>query len=305
MRLRLLVFLLPFFFVARFASAQLGRPGALVSVPFELVAGVIVLHEVVLNGQRGDFVLDTGCTYGLVVDQAAFPQQLQRSTRRGLSATGSIPLQELSVTQFTLGGAPLAHPPRALATSLATIRAVVGPRLRGLIGTGLLLPYEVVLDYAHHRLSLYPLGAAHPAARPFTRRDSVAFTLEKGWPVAIGFIDSAPVQFLLDTGARDNALDADFAQSLRVGVRPTGTQRETLLVPGGRVAARRATLPALQVGARTWHNVPLVLAPPVRYQSGQALPYQGVLGESFWSSEPLVSFHFGRQQLYFLTPQKL
>jgi len=272
-------------------------------LPFKLVRGLIVLPQLTLNGQRGDFVLDTGCTYDLVVEQTAFPKsQVHLSTKRGLSAAGSIPLYEVPITQFALGGLH-DHPKVALATSLAAIRAVLGPQLLGLIGTGLLRHYEVVLDYAHHQLRLYPLDS--PAlARPFTRRDSVAFTLEKGWPVAIAFIDSVPVQLLLDTGAQDNSLDADFAQNLPAGIRPTGSQRETLLVPGGRVTARRATLPLLQVGTRTWRNIPLVLAPPVKYRSGRALPYQGVLGEAFLSREPLVSFHFGRRQLYFLTPSK-
>jgi predicted aspartyl protease len=272
-------------------------------LPFKLVAGLIVLPQLTLNGQRGDFVLDTGCTYGLVVEQTAFPkEQLHTSTKRGLSATGTIPLYELPITQFAWGGRH-DQPAVALATSLAAIRTVIGPQLLGLIGTDLLRHYEVVLDYAHRQLRLYPLD--YPSSiRPFTRRDSVAFTLEKGWPIAIAFIDTVPVQLLLDTGAQDNSLDADFAQHLRVGARPTGTQREILLVPGGRVAAQRAILPLLQVGTRKWRNMPLVLAPPVRYQSGRALPYQGVLGESFWSQEPLVSFHFGRRQLYFLTPTK-
>jgi predicted aspartyl protease len=276
---------------------------ASIVLPFKLVAGLIVLPQLTLNGQRGDFVLDTGCTYGLVVEQAAFPKsQLRVSTKRGLSAAGSIPLYELPINQFAWV-ARHDQPAVALATSLAAMRTVVGPRLLGLIGTDLLRHYEVVLDYAHRRLRLYPLDSPS-SARPFTRRDSVAFTLEKGWPVAIAFIDSVPVQLLLDTGAQDNSLDADFAQHLREGTRPTGARREILLAPGGRVTAQRATLPVLQVGSRTWRSLPFVLAPPVRYQSGRALPYQGVLGESFWSQEPLVSFHFGRRQLYFLTPTK-
>ena len=285
-------------------AGQPAPPASPITVPFDLVAGVIVLRNVALNGQRGDFLLDTGCTDALVVEQTAFPKsQLRVSAKRGLSAAGSVPLYELPITQFALGTLH-DHPPLALATSLASIRAVVGPRLLGLIGTGLLVRYEVVIDYAHRRLSLYPLHSSPSLARPFTRRDSVAFTLEKGWPVAIAFIDSVPVQLLLDTGAQDSSLDTDFAQNLRVGTRPTGTQRETLLAPGGRVNARRATLPALQVGTVRWQNVPLVLAPAIRYQSGRALPYQGVLGESFLRREQLVSFHFGRRQLYFLTPSK-
>jgi predicted aspartyl protease len=272
-------------------------------LPFKLVGRLIVVQQLTLNGQRGDFLLDTGCTYDLVVEQAAFPKsQLQVSAKRGLSAAGNIPLYELPITQFSWGTRH-DHPAVALATSLAAIRAVLGPQLLGLIGAGMLLHYEVVLDYAHRRLILYPLDSPS-SARPFTRRDSVAFRLEKGWPIAIAFIDSVPVQLLLDTGAQDNSLDADFAQNLRVGTRPTGSKRETLLAPGGRVAARRAILPVLQVGTREWRNIPLVLAPPVHYQSGRALPYQGVLGEAFLRQEPLVSFHFGRRQFYFLTPSK-
>lgn len=300
---RLLSLLTSLLLLAQPGHAQATRSAAVIQLPFDLVSGLVVVRNLTVNGQRGDFLLDTGCTYSLVVDQAAFPKsQLQLSAKRGLSAAGNIPLYELTVTQFSLG-ALHDHPAVALATSLASIRAVVGPRLLGLIGTGLLLPYEVVLDYTHRRLSLYPLES-HSSVRPFTRRDSVAFTLEKGWPVAIAFIDSVPVQFLLDTGAQDNSLNADFAQNLRMGTRPTGKQREILLAPGGRVSAQRATLPALQVGTTEWRAVPVVLASPVQYQSGRALPYQGVLGEPFLSKEPLVSFHFGRRQLYFLTPSK-
>ncbi|WP_223652432.1 aspartyl protease family protein [Hymenobacter psoromatis] len=156
----------------------------------------------------------------------------------------------------------------------------MGPRLLGLIDTGLLRHYEVVLAYGHYRLSCYPLDA--PAARPFIRRDSVAFTLQKGWLVAVDFIDSVPVQLLLDTGTRDSHFDTDFAQALTAGTRPTKAQRETIITPGGRVAAQRATLPLLQVGTTLWQNIPVVLAPPVHYQSEQALLYQGVLGNLFF-----------------------
>lgn len=283
--------------------AQLAPPAAVTTVPFDVVAGVLVLRNLPFNGQRGDFVLDTGCTYGLVVEQTAIPKsQLRPGATQGLSAAGNTTFYQVPVKQFGLGS-PRYRPTTAQATSLATIRGAVGPRLLGLIGTELLRHYEVVLDYAHRRLSLYPLEAPAARARPFTRRDSVAFTLEKGWPVAIGFIDSVPVQLLLDTGARDNLLDADFAQHLPAASRPVSLGRETLLAPTGQVAAQRARLPTLRVGTTEWRSLPVLLAPPVRYQSGRALPYQGILGGSFLSQEPLVSFHYGRRQLYILAPK--
>lgn len=283
-------------------AAQSPSPALLVSLPFDVVAGVLVLRNLPFNGRRGDFILDTGCAYGLVIEQDAFPSQLRPLAKSGLSAAGPTPLYELPVTQFEFGD--VRPPPLAQATSLAAIRAVVGPQLLGLIGTGLLRRFEVVLDYAHHRLSLYALGAQQSPARPFTRRDSVAFTLEKGWPVAVAFINAVLVRLLLDTGARESHLDADFAQALPAGSRPTGAQRETLLAPGGHVAAQRATLPRLRVGTTEWRGLPVLLAPPVRYPSGRSLPYQGILGGSFLSQEPLVSFHFGRRQFYSLKPKR-
>jgi hypothetical protein len=221
---------------------------------------------------------------------------LHPSTKRGLSAAGSSPLYEVPITQF--GFAPAHTPQTALATSLAAIRAIVGTRLLGLIGTELLRHYEVVIDYAHGRLSCYPLGS--PAARPFVRRDSVAFTLEKGWPVAIGFIGSVPVQLLLDTGAHDNFLNAEFAQALPTGSRPRKMKTEFMVAPNGRVPAQRSVLPLLQVGATEWQNIPLLVAPAVHYQSGRSLPYQGILGNLFFRQEPMVSFHYGRQKFFWL-----
>ncbi|WP_223652430.1 hypothetical protein [Hymenobacter psoromatis] len=79
------------------------------TLPFELVGGVIVLRNLRCNDQRGDFVLDTGCTYGLVVEQAAFARQMHPSATQGLSTAGSVSLHELTITQF---GFDPARPPQ-------------------------------------------------------------------------------------------------------------------------------------------------------------------------------------------------
>ena len=285
------------------ATAQSPRaPTPLVSLPFELVGGVIVLRNLAFNGLRGDFILDTGCTYPLLIEQAAFPSQLRPSQLPGLSVAGPVTQYELPVTQFEFGAV---RPPQTVrATSLAALRPLIGPRLLGLIGTGLLRRFEVVLDYAHRRLSCYELGPQASPVRPFTRRDSVAFTLTKGWPITLAHLGPRSVPLLLDTGARQSVLDADLAAHLPARLRPRGSQAELIIGPAGQVAARRAQLPQLQVGATEWRNLPVLLTAPVRYQSGRTLPYQGILGGSFLSQEPLVSFHFGRQQFYSLTPKR-
>ncbi|RZJ94894.1 MAG: hypothetical protein EOO60_02005 [Hymenobacter sp.] len=235
---------------------QSAGPVAASSLPFDLVGGLIVLRNLPLNEKRGDFVLDTGCQYGLLVDQAAFGGQLQPAPTRGLSATGVVAQQQLRVRSFQLGSTRYANL-TAIATSLEPIRRAVGPHFLGLVGYGLLRDYEVVIDYARRQLSCYPLG--HTLPRSFTRRDSVAFTLEKGLPVAAAAVGQVPVRLLLDTGAMSNNLDVAFSQRLPAATRPKVLGREVVIGAAGQQAAQRATLPTLKLGANEWRALPIVL----------------------------------------------
>jgi hypothetical protein len=138
--------------------AQPARPVAVISLPFDLVGGLIVLRNLPLNDKQGDFVLDTGCAYGLVVEQAAFNGQLRPAPTRGLSSTGSVAQQQVSVRSFQLGSAHYSGL-TAVATSLASIRQAIGPRLLGLVGYELLRDYEVVIELRPPAPELLPARA--------------------------------------------------------------------------------------------------------------------------------------------------
>lgn len=93
-----------------------------------------MLRNLSRNDQQGDFILDTGCQYSLLVDQVAFRGQLQPAPTRGLSATGVVAQLLLQVRSFRLGSAHYTNL-TALAISLAPIRRTVGPHLLGLMAT--------------------------------------------------------------------------------------------------------------------------------------------------------------------------
>lgn len=286
------------------ACAQAARPVAFVSLPFDLVGGLVVLRNLELNAQHGDFILDTGCAYGLLVEQSAFAGQLRPMAATGLGANGTVAQQQLPVTSFQFGATHYAGL-LAVATSLADVRRLVGPRLLGLIGTELLREYEVVIDYKHRRLSCYPLRAGKLAQLPFVRTDSLHFTLIQGKPSTRGYVGRVPVQLLLDTGAMTNSLDVAFVQQLAPAQRPRllGTT-EPYIGLGGQQQAQRATLPELILPPTAWHGLPVVLAKLAKPASGRALPYQGILGFTFLSQNVIVSFHYGRRQFYTLTPKR-
>lgn len=286
------------------ARAQISRPVAFVHLPFDLAGGLVVLRNLELNGQRGDFVLDTGSNYGLVIERAAFAGQLTGPLLNGVGASGALQAQRLAVTSFQFGATHYTGL-RAMATSLAEARHLVGPRLLGFIGTELLQEYEVVIDYTHRQLRCYPLGLSKASQRlPFVRTDSLPFTLPAGKPVVRGYIGKTPVQLVLDTGAALNSLDLAFIQQLAPAQRPRllGTT-EPYVGLGGQQQAQRATLPELILPPTAWHGLPVVLAKLAKPASGRALPYQGILGFTFLSQNMVVSFHYGRRQFYTLTPK--
>lgn len=277
-------------------------------LPFKLVGGIIVLQQLALNGQRGDFILDTGNTTALLVESAAFTGQLRASPHQptGSGATGTVNLQRLSVTSFQLGSARYtgfsAH-----ALSLAAIRGYVGGHLLGVIGYGLLREYEVVIDYPHQRVHFYSLRTTKPIARPFVRQDSLAFKLVRGFPIATGYLGAVAVPLLLDTGAATNQLESAICQRLAPGVRPVliDTEQNTG-VDGHHQLTQRGKIPSLLLGSTTWHDLPVQVTPPIKPSSGSRPPaYHGLLGFPFLSQDGLVSFHYGRRQFYKLIPTHL
>ncbi|MBJ6141763.1 aspartyl protease family protein [Hymenobacter sp. BT559] len=309
MRLRFLLVLSTFVLVASSALAQVTHPVAFVSLPFDLMGGLVVLRNLELNGQHGDFILDTGSNYGLVVERAAFASQLQGAVASGLGAGSTLEVQRLRVTSFQFGATHYTGL-QAMATSLMEVRRFAGPRLLGFIGTELLRDYEVVIDYAHRQVSCYPLRAGKtPKRLPFTRTDSLHFTLLQGKPLAQGYIGKTPVRLLLDTGATSNSLDAAFVQQLAPELRPRllGSTQPFAGVGSGAQQAPQAILSELRLPPTAWRELPVMLVKFARPVSGLALPYQGILGYVFLahsSQSGVISFHYGRQQFYWLTPRR-
>jgi hypothetical protein len=286
--------------------SQVAQPMALVSLPFDLANGLVVLRNLELNGQRGDFILDTGTNYSLLVERDAFAGQLHGAVLNGVGMSSTLEAQRLDVTSFQFGATHYTRL-RAMATSLANVRRFAGPRLLGFIGTEILQDYEVVIDYAHRRLSCYPLRAGKAAVRPqFARTDSLRFTLPQGKPVTRGYIGQTPVDLVLDTGAMSISLDLALVQHLAPSQRPRllGKTEPFTGVGGGTQQVQRAVLHELKLPPTAWYELPVVLAKLAQPTSGPALPYQGTLGYTFLSQNVVVSFHYGRRQFYTLIPKR-
>jgi hypothetical protein len=275
------------------------------TMPFELVGSLILLRNLTVNGQRGSFILDTGSSYALVVDNTSFAKQLRAAPKSsGLGATGQVAQQQMPVTSLQFGTAHYTGF-TAQAISLEQIHRYVGPKvpLLGILGAGILRDYEVVIDYPHLRVTCYSRQAATPLPRPFVRQDSLPFTLVQGRPITTGYIGQVPVRLLLDTGSVRDNLDTAFCQTLAPANSPVlqGTDYTTG-ASGQRQRTQLGTLPSLVLGEVSWQQMPVEMLHFARPTSGRALNFQGTLGYLYLLQLQVFSFHYGRQQLYMLAP---
>ncbi len=193
---------------------QLG-PDAVI-IPFTPLGGLIMLKAKV-NGEEGNFILDTGAN-GLVLNDRYFqPDRLLRdvegvglsgqTSRLGVKRTDAFDLDEL---QF-----PNA---RAETIDLSQLETRKRRRILGLIGYDLLKEFEIMFDYRQRFLTFSRVdkNGDQLIALPHTvfKIDSVDFELGHHIPVIEVKVGGRKKRMAIDTGAEYNLLHVKRSRKL-------------------------------------------------------------------------------------------
>lgn len=127
---------------------------------------------------------------------------------------------------------------------------------------------------AHRGSTLAARGPRHdtlPLYRPFPDSDKVYVEADPG--------DGTRRVFMVDTGASVSVITPEVAAAIGVQVKDEG---ETLVGLGGRTAWRRATLPALKIGAYEVPDVEVAVGVPGVPTTAGLSPVAGILGNNVW-----------------------
>ena len=193
------------------------------TLPFELIQDLIVINNIIINGQKGSFVFDTGNQSALVLNSASFQREINREfnksgirdTARGITGnipvTTSIRIDTLTLTDdFTFGGL------NAIAFDLENVKAEIGKNFLGFIGYGVMRELEFAIDYEKKLLHIYRLSwDGNTMEEPFYKKNVLLnFVLDKGLITSRINYAGKLLNFFLDTGAPKNSLDALTARNL-------------------------------------------------------------------------------------------
>ncbi|MBV8612716.1 MAG: aspartyl protease family protein [Acetobacteraceae bacterium] len=241
------------------------------TVPLRVEASQFLV-AVTVDGREATFKLDTGAGRSLVTPEAARRLDLPRDPWVGATVWGIGGIERASVAaprSLSLAGVPLRQRGRAGQAALAVGPLAAqpggGPPVDGLMGRDLLSAFDVELDPAAHRMTLWSVsgcaGRFLPWRGPY---DAIAALPGYGAALALPVLaDGESLRALPDTGTTETMLGVPGV--VRLGLTEPGVPTGTVRGVGTRARpAWTARLSSLRIGQESERDVP-VLATRLRF----------------------------------------
>jgi len=187
-----------------------------VIIPLKKV-GRLLLLEAIIDGQIGNFILDTGST-SLVLNQTYFRNYMPIDEVAGGGITGStgkayrVRVKNLKLSDFTYENL------YAEVTNLGHIENRRGVQVFGLFGMNMIKNMEIMIDSRNNELQLYRIDkAGNRLKSPGSKivYDITGRVDEHGNMISVAVeIGDKTLDFCLDTGAESNVLDISCSKNV-------------------------------------------------------------------------------------------
>ena len=290
------------------AAAPARPQSAIATVPYFISDEGALTVAVMVNG-RGpyNFIIDTGATLTLAFENLAAIENFAPTgapKRRVLGISGSATLDTYKLGDIAVGPARM---PDHIGVILPDWNA---PRKtpHGILGIDFFRRYAVVFNVRDKTMELYPHGGI-PKERIYRwravnlRPESYAAATGSLF-TAQGFLNGAPVTFLIDLGSVATLVNYRAAESLFSGVITRSTSRS--LSTGSRLSdvfddrtlTKTGRFKRVRVGSLVWRNVVVWLrdAPIFDELGVQSRPF-GLLGADLLAAQDFA-LDFGEEHLY-------
>lgn len=245
-----------------------------------------------LNGQPGNFILDTGAPNLLVNSRSEISPQTLTS---GQAAGGEVPMRYQKVASLEFNGQVIDNR-WALALDLRPMEARTGRKIDGFVGYHLLRRQELRIDYEQRKFSL-----RKPDRKPLHEGRAPDFVGQLRFvdhlPVISLKVDNISLRFILDTGAGVNLIDPRYRESGQ----PLATE---VNVQGfdGNAENHQSVQIQLDKFDLDEQQATFVLMDLTHLQTPEEPPVAGILGAAFLSRY-VVGVDYRKQKLYLWYPE--
>ena len=199
-------------------------PDAPVRLPMTVTSTGGAAVEVMINGQKREFLLDTGAGVSIVASDVAAELGLEpigsESTSAQTATTRTVALRPTVIPRLRIGAIEIGNHPAGIIDHADLELRLLGlftiVKIDGIIGWPALSKLHVELDFANRQVVL---------KKPDRPRRSNANFFWLGCPlVRIAAENRYPLNFGVDTGSRDSSATASLLRKLR----PAGVARRAI-----------------------------------------------------------------------------
>jgi hypothetical protein len=271
------------------------------------VTGSTILVPVEVNGITASFLLDTGAQRSVVTETAVERLGLARdpwvgTTMSGIGGVNSRP--NANPQSLSLGGVPLVrhtlNHDTSLTVGILPRSDAAAPPIDGVLGRDYLSLFDLDLDVAAHRLSLYQPSGCAGRFLPWVGNYAevpVSIPTESALVIPV-VLDGTPLRALLDSGASSSLLAAPGIVRLGRDLASLGSDPNDQVSGLGShtVTMRRHQFRSLRVGPQTIDTPPIWVAPV------HLLPIVDMLLGADWLARRRVWISYSTRQIFIGIP---
>lgn len=197
--------------------------GSYATIPFQ-VEGKLIIIEATVDGQKGNFILDTGISE-LLLNNRYYEGHQTSKRYYGLNGQGGT--MELGRPTVQIGEQSWGRV-HAQIVPMVAIERSKGIRIHGLMGTEVFKKHTLMIDYSKRELRLYPLdrnGENSSFAQEPLPDEVLAFKYKGGTPLINLHIGGKQLKLALDTGAEVNLFAHKYLDQLASFIKQRRQQR--------------------------------------------------------------------------------
>ncbi len=273
-----------------------------IRIPFSLADHLIVIKASV-NGQKGNFIIDTGAE-SLILNKVHFNDFYDHRSRSTSGVSSTVDKTILAkIDKLTLNTFKIKNIDSDV-IDLSHIEKRKKEEILGIIGFNILKNYEIFIDFYLKQITLFKttLSGNRIDKEIFLEEiaDSVSFKLKKHTIVLNCFVNNEKVNFGLDTGAEINQLSSQVSKKVKQNFRIV--RRVKMLGAGkGEKQVLAGKLYNVKLNNRIYCGVMrTILTNLSGMESAYGTKLDGILGYEFIAMKRII-INYKKEKLYFVT----
>ena len=274
----------------------------IIEIPFTM-AGNLIAVEVLLNGEKRKFLLDSGSPK--VILNSKYITKKDTTSRKTITSSkgvnGNISgMDIIQVNELDFNGIKFDNQ-EVITLDLSHLEESLETDFYGLIGYELIKDYDIIFDYEKHVLTLI-----NPAIFEKYKNENLSaaslehipFDLEGHIPVVKSKVGSSTLSFGIDCGAESNLISDKLFEQLKEHTKHIEVD-ELIGAENKPKEANKGEILETHIGNKTFKNLPTIFSDIDHLNEGYKMDIDGLFGyEVLNKQKTLISYE--RKEMIFI-----